>query len=118
MRPTGADTTLVVTAAPTFVLTPIKFINPTDWVPTPDKLLLNLFSYTLISKSSLNGSLGVILSEESPVDESVNPITSTILSVPIPKLFFSKVNVSVESLNTTTSSSLTSFVDTFFVWTI
>ena len=63
----------------------------------------------------MNGSLGVILSEESPVDESVKPIISTILSVPIPKLFFSNVNISVESLNTTTSSSLTSFVETFLV---
>ena len=118
MNPTGADNTLVVTAVPTLVLTPIRLINPTAWVPTPDKVLLNLFSYTLMSKSSLNGSFGVILSVVSPVVDSVNPTISTILSVPIPKLFFSNVNVSVESLNTTTSSSLTSFVDIFFVCTI
>ena len=69
-----------------------------------------------MSKSSSNGLVGVILSVVVLVDASVNPITSTILSVPIPKLFFSNVNVSVESLNTTTSSILISLVLGFLVW--
>ena len=69
----------------------------------------------MISKSSSNGSVGVILNVVSLVAESVNPITSIIFCVPIPMLFFSKVNVSVLSLNTTTSSIWISFVDGFFV---